>query len=84
VGRVFFDAVDYCTDLGLRLPTLSEAVALAKKYDVPGVAAVQYFWADGLEWHNEYRVTQVDEAGNWTDGSDEVLRQTVCVTDPSA
>jgi hypothetical protein len=86
-ARVFFEALSYCTNLGLRVPTLSEAVALATKYDVPGVGSVetgQHFWTDEGVWHNEYRQDVVDESGFWTDLSDEVQAQTVCVTDPSA
>ncbi len=38
---------------GLRLPTWSEAVAMAKNYDVPGVSAdVDSFWTDSLTNNN--------------------------------
>jgi hypothetical protein len=42
----WLDALHYCTNLGLQLPTLSEGLALAKNFDVPGVAAGQTFWTN--------------------------------------
>src|SRR5204862_6107361 len=39
-------AIDYCSGFDLRLPSLSEAVALATNHDVPGVSTGQAFWTD--------------------------------------
>lgn len=44
------NALAYCASLGLRLPSLSEAVTLGRNYDVPGVvpdaASDEWFWTD--------------------------------------
>jgi hypothetical protein len=42
-SRTWLDALNYCTGFGLRLPTTSEAVALAKKFDVPGGQCIPGF-----------------------------------------
>ena len=38
-ARTWRDAIDHCSSYGLRLPTVSEAITLAKNYDVPGVSS---------------------------------------------
>jgi hypothetical protein len=43
-SRALDTAFTYCASIGLRLPTWSEAVTLAKQYDVPGVAINGFFW----------------------------------------
>jgi hypothetical protein len=86
-ARTFFDALSYCAGFELRLPSLSEAVALATKRDVPGVNGFQVFWTDErFQASDETQAAQtVDENGDvgfahtFSDTS-----QTVCVTDPSA
>ena len=43
----FFEAIDECTAVGLRLPSYGEGLVLAKNHDVPGVsAATEEFWTD--------------------------------------
>ena len=46
--RSLVNALGYCATLGLRLPSLSEAVTLARNYDVPGIAdgVNDYFWTE--------------------------------------
>ena len=87
VARNLADSINYCAGLGLRLPTWSEAVAMAKNYDVPGVSdAADSFWTDTLtngSLQQELGPIVVEEDGNWAihvAGS----RKAVCVTDPSA
>lgn len=80
-------ASDYCAGLGLRLPTVAEALALARNYDVPG--GDQYFWTQDLWFDAVLRAAAVSESGL----SSEILAEdthpsndsdrTVCVTDPS-
>jgi len=78
-------AVVYCAGFGLRLPTLSEAVALATKYDVPGVSGTQTFWTDEEEYIGTDNVAErVNEDGAYGAISKGQTHQTVCVTDPSA
>jgi hypothetical protein len=83
-SRIWAYASDYCASYGLRLPTFSEAVALATKYDVPGVDSTQYFWTDDLFYNNDYTVTAVRQDGSLFFTPISTFRQTVCVTDPSA
>jgi hypothetical protein len=87
VARNLAASINYCAGLGLRLPTWSEAVAMAKNYDVPGVSDVaDSFWTDTLtngSLQQEFGPIVVEEDGNWAihvAGS----RKAVCVTDPSA
>jgi len=85
VTRTWDNAFSYCTGHGLRLPTLSEAVALARNYDVPGVNSQQpYFWTDEEVYNAGFEVFLIDEAGGRVVVSDSNSFQTVCVTDPSA
>jgi hypothetical protein len=84
-ARTFRDALFQCTGLGLRLPSLSEAVTLAEHFDVPGVSGLQEFWADEeFVLNNALNAQIVDENGTF--GARDVggTHQTVCVTEPSA
>ena len=56
--RSFDDAINYCADLGLRLPSYSEAVALGRNYDVPGVGFTELFWTDEEFFYNTAFGTQ--------------------------
>ena len=87
VARSLPNSITYCAGLGLRLPTWSEAVAMAKNYDVPGVSAdVDSFWTDTLtngSPQQEFGPIVVEENGDWAihiGGA----RKAVCVTEPSA
>jgi hypothetical protein len=80
-ARDWVNALTYCTDLGLRLPTHSEAVVLAKKFDVPGVSETQSFWTDE---ETGTGARTVNETGGGGPEAESNLRQTVCVTDPEA
>jgi hypothetical protein len=87
VARNWPDAVNQCGSLGLRLPSVSEAITLATNSDVPGVSDIEFFWTDGEFNNNNGGINNafiVKESGN--SGFDAVtgLDQTVCVTDPSA
>jgi hypothetical protein len=86
-ARTFDDAINYCADLGLRLPSYTEAVGLARNYDVPGVGFTELFWTDE-EFHYANGlifVEVVSEGGGRPLGQNEGQSyQTVCVTDPSA
>src|SRR5436190_1314127 len=44
--RTWGAAMDYCAASGLRLPSLSEAITLAKRFDVPGIGATGIFWTN--------------------------------------
>jgi hypothetical protein len=82
-------AIDYCSSYGLRLPSFSEAEALARNYDVPGVPAASpqggpYFWTDGFWEDPSGRAYGVDENGGTLNDFASDSNITVCVTDPSA
>jgi hypothetical protein len=85
--RTWAGAMDYCTDFGLRLPTASEAGALAKKYDVPGNGSgFGYFWTDSYYNSPEGspRALIIDEFGDVLQDDRTNTEYTACVTDPSA
>ena len=83
--RTWQQAVDYCTGFGLRLPSVSEALTLAKKFDVPGVTGTELFWTD-----EESEIGGTLSPREVNDNSDSfflretLTNKTVCVTDPSA
>jgi hypothetical protein len=87
VARSLVDSINVCAGLGLRLPSWSEAVAMAKNYDVPGVSGdPDTFWTDTLtngSFQQEFGPIVVQEDGDWSihvGGA----RKAVCVTEPSA
>jgi hypothetical protein len=85
VARNWNDALQYCAGLGLRLPTLSEAVTLAQNYDVPGVATNDEFWAnDTIIQAGSLYAGVSNETGAHGYAPSNQTHQTVCVTDPSA
>ena len=87
-SEMWFVSGDTCEDLKLRLPTLGEAGALAKNYDVPGVSATEAFWTDEI-WVSEGVLVAAtmseDGAGSFaslpTGNADNTY--TVCVTTPT-
>jgi hypothetical protein len=85
--RTWAAAMAYCAASGLRLPSLSEAITLAKRYDVPGIGATGVFWTNDSSLDpqtlNEYAYV-VDENGNYSVSTKNLTSYTVCVTDPSA
>jgi hypothetical protein len=83
-ARTWGDALFYCRDLGLRLPSLSEAVALGKNYDVPGVSGSQYFWTNDQLYIGGFGAESANDSGGYSEDGQGNLHQTVCVTDPSA
>jgi hypothetical protein len=85
VSRDWNNAVVYCASFGLRLPSSSEAVAMAKNFDVPGVISGDAFWTDDeMISNNVLDAAEVDENGSVGVGGTSVTNKTVCVTDPSA
>jgi len=88
VSRTWYEAGQHCAGFGLRLPSLSEARALAINYDVPGVPTAgqdgPYFWTDAYwEWPDA-RSYALDEDGGTLNDFTSGSNITVCVTDPSA
>jgi hypothetical protein len=84
-ARSWASATSYCANLGLRLPTLAEAVGLATSYDVPGVSGVEDFWTDEEYYLNgNFVANVVNDFGQETVSGENNSEKTVCVTDPSA
>jgi hypothetical protein len=85
-ARSWIPAKTYCAGLGLRLPSFSEATALALNYDVPGVSDTDLFWTDSpFAYNNTIRAWSLGDDGQTVSAADwDTQLQTVCVTDPSA
>lgn len=83
----WFDAVDYCGDLELRLPSLGEGVALAANHEVPGIDPGQEFWTEEF-WDDGTSVLAWAVAPGQSDLTDSGVvtnpRPTICVTTPSS
>jgi hypothetical protein len=91
VARTWEGAQSYCAGFGLRLPSVSEAVTLAKNYDVPGVNSTNdLFWTDEATLYPadgggfEFDSYVVGEDGGEATANQGHQWKTVCVTDPSA
>jgi hypothetical protein len=86
-ARAWQAAANYCAGYGLRLPSYSEAHALAVNYDVPGVSdqVLDGFWTDDYWKNSDGEFAEiVNEAGNRDYDGIASSDKTVCVTDPSA
>jgi hypothetical protein len=85
-NRSWQAALSYCAGFGLRLPSVAEAVALAKKFDVPGVTpGGELFWTDAFfVFSTQQQTIGVTESGNINLTPTTGPWKTVCVTDPSA
>jgi hypothetical protein len=83
-ARWYAPAQVYCGNQGLRLPTDTEAIALAENYNVPGVSSGQVFWTDDQVYMGGYDAVITREDGLQGDQPQINDAQTVCVTDPSA
>jgi len=83
-GSKFFDAMGRCAQLGLRLPTYTEAILLSRS-DIPGLPDSDPFWTDSLYTSSSgYRTQYVTDAGTTLDNSTEAdYVRPVCVTTPS-
>jgi hypothetical protein len=90
-GRDWYAALRYCAESDLRLPSLSEAYAMALNFTVPGVGPTDTFWTNDM-WDDHYGSTgtSITEyahtmAAGGSVGYDYLggLYKTVCVTDPT-
>jgi len=84
-GSTFVQAASRCADLGLRLPTFSEAVTLSRS-DIPGLTDSDPFWTDtlhsaGTSGERAYYVT--DGGGALNNSADADFVRPVCLTTPS-
>jgi hypothetical protein len=86
VAREWNTAMEQCSDFGLRLPSISEAVTVARNYDVPGVSGSQEFWTDEqvITGGSIYAYAVTENGDRFIEHVGVAHEQTVCVTDPSA
>jgi hypothetical protein len=91
-ARDWPNSLAVCAAFGLRLPTLGEAVTLARRFDVPGVPndpdfSDHYFWTDGRDLNPDthiYQALAINDDGGDAYFNDATPNSTVCVTDPAA
>ncbi len=83
-SRTWAASAASCASLGMRLPSVGEAITLALNHDVPGVVSSQSFWTDGWFYQGGFVASSVDDFGNLLYGPVSGTNWTVCVTDPSA
>jgi hypothetical protein len=77
-------AQDTCANLELRLPSLGEALALARNRDIPTSTESQFFWTEEFySPQTDFRVWLVNDAGNISNDNKDVPYQVVCVTTPT-
>jgi hypothetical protein len=88
-SRDWYAALRYCAESELRLPTLSEAYAMALNHTVPGVGSSDLFWTNDM-WDDHYGSTgtSITEYAHTMAAGGSVgfsyvggLFKTVCVTD---
>jgi hypothetical protein len=87
-SRLWLNALDHCAKFNLRLPTLGEAIVLARKH-INGLSAGDAFWTDETYYQDgpQASVVVYFGDGSYEPGSDNTntgTDKTVCVTDPSA
>ena len=85
--RIWYQAAVHCSNLELRLPSMGEAMSLAKHYDVPTVGDFpegQFFWTDEQTDSGSTGGAVVDEAGSLgnTPASNSGGSRTICVMTP--
>ena len=78
--RTYFEALAHCGNLGLQVPTLGEALALARAYDIPNVGESEAFWTDE---YAEGDALYVNDSGSFFFQDISVELETVCVTTPT-
>lgn len=81
-GRTWLQALEHCGGFELRLPSVGEAVSLAKNYDVPSVGLGQEFWTDHSDDGTSSALVATED-GTLRFGSSGNHSQTVCVTNPT-
>jgi hypothetical protein len=84
-GNEWGGAQEECTDLGLRLPSFGEALALAKGHDIPNVSDTEPFWAEERlnTGSSEVAYTVSDDGDSATTVVSGFPRRIVCVTTPT-
>jgi hypothetical protein len=81
--RNWNEALEYCADLDLRLPSVAEAMELARTHDLPNVGTTEDFWTDELIGESTQEAVLVDDGGDLTSDSPAATNETACVTTPT-
>ena len=81
--RNWNEALEFCGDLDLRLPTVAEAIELARTHDLPDVGTTEDFWTDELIGESTQEAVLVDDGGDLTSDGPASLNETACVTTPT-
>lgn len=79
------NAAYHCANLDLRLPTLSEALALAQTHDIPNVDQEEFFWTQDryVTSNGVFTTFIVDDKAGFSTTSPPASLETVCVTTPT-
>ena len=67
----------------MRLPSVAEAMELARTHDLPNVSATEFFWTDELIGESNQEAVLVDDSGNLTSEPPSAIDETACVTTPT-
>ena len=83
--RLWADAFLHCANADLRLPTLGEAMQLARTHVIPNVDEGEDFWTgDQFESEGQLLAFVVSDNGNYAAGGISALElETACVTTPT-
>jgi hypothetical protein len=83
VDRNWNQALEFCANLDLRLPTIAEAVELAETHDLPNVSPTEGFWTDELIGETVQEAVLVDDNGSLGTEVPAQPNETACVTTPT-
>ncbi len=81
--RNWNEALEYCADLDLRLPSVAEAMELARTHDLPDVGATEAFWTDELIGESTQEAVLVNDGGDLRSDPPNAINETACVTTPT-
>jgi hypothetical protein len=87
-ARPWLQAAQHCANLNLRLPSYTEAKALATNYDLPNVDQNEFFWTDETVTQDGAHTAFVEtDAGldgeGWARFGWKGSAETACVTTPT-
>jgi hypothetical protein len=81
--RNWNEALEFCGDLDLRLPTVAEAIELARTHDLPDVGTTEDFWTDELIGESTQEAVLVNDGADLTSDPPAAINETACVTTPT-
>jgi hypothetical protein len=83
--RPWIDAANHCANLDMRMPSLAEALELAKTHDIPNVDDNELFWTGNryISTGGGFVADLSDDFGHAGYASWDSEFETVCVTTPT-